>query len=101
MRAVVVDGTRMRWLQRPRIAPSLPPTNPTVTRRFARAARRASRMLADRPDVVMPTATSPGRPRASIWRARTREKSESLAIVVWTDVLGVRARAARDGRSAG
>jgi len=49
--------------------------------------------------VEIPIATSPARPNASIWRANTRAKSESLAMLVRMEVSVVRASAASAGRS--
>ncbi len=45
---------------------------PTVTSPLARATSSALNTLGERPEVEMPTNTSPATPTASTWRANTR-----------------------------
>ena len=60
---------------------------------------RALRMFFELPEVEMPRKTSPGWPRASIWRAKTVSKQKSLPMAVRMEVSVVRAMARRAGRS--
>ena len=67
----VVAGHVDQVVDQPSSGPPPPPVRPTVTRPRALATRRASTTLGERPDVLMPMATSPGRPCASTCRRKT------------------------------
>ena len=79
----------------PRSSPPPSPVRPTVTRPRSRAARRASTTFGERPEVLMPRATSPGRPWASTCRRKTAAKPMSLPTAVTTEGSVVSAIAER------
>src|SRR5277367_6243204 len=95
---VVVEGITMLWSQRSRILPPPEPEKPMEMRSCLRAWWRALRMLGELPEVEMPRKTSPGWPKASIWRAKTWSKPKSLPQAVRMEVSVVRATARRAAR---
>ena len=54
------------------ISPPERPVRPTVVRPRRRAAARPPSTFGERPEVEIPTKTSPERPSASIWRENIR-----------------------------
>ncbi len=99
-RAVTDEGTTIAASQSARIGPPSPPISPVVASFPARASRSAARTLGLRPDVEMPTATSPGRPSPCTWRLKTASNPISLAAAVNVETSTVRATAGMAARSA-
>src|SRR5262249_54192680 len=95
IRAASGCGTSRSWAPGGASRPRPWPVRPTVRRLRARAARTAASTFGDRPDVLIATATSPGRPSASTCRRKTVSKPKSFATAVRIEVSVVRAIAAR------
>src|ERR1700722_18041025 len=95
MRAVSASGTSSTKSQSGKAGPPSPPRNPTVTIPISRAACSPCSTLEDRPEVVIPTSTSPGLPnprsgRANIWSI---PKSFTAALIATASSVS-----ARDGQ---
>ena len=69
------------------LPPPLPP-NAAVTSFIALACRSAAMMFGLLPEVEIAMATSPGRPSASIWRAKILSKPRSLPAAVSAERVG-------------
>ena len=75
------------------------PVRATLRMPMARASSTAWMTLGELPLVLMPSSTSPARPSAWTWRAKTPSKPQSLAKAVRNEVSVVNAMAGSPGRS--
>src|SRR5581483_7629324 len=98
MRCASVDGTINARSASLRTASPLPPSSARVVRPDSRAAWKASTRFCERPVVLRPTSTSPERPKAFTWRAKTCSKPTSLPQAVRTAPSVVSASAGSPGR---
>ena len=92
-------GTSIRLSTTAASGPPPLPVRPTVKRPRSRATRTPSSTFGERPEVLIASATSPGRPWASTCRAKTAAKPMSLPTAVTIDGSVVSAIAASARRS--
>src|SRR5581483_7907966 len=81
-RAVSSDGTISAMSAWSAAGTPRPPPNTTVVPPVSRASARALTTFGERPLVVNPTTTSPGRTNARTWRAKMSSNSKSFAMQV-------------------